>query len=207
MLSGKAIVNLQKLVTSVPVSEYTVDYVTRLVRATRPDDEKSPQFIKDLVDYGAGPRAGQNLILAGKAMAAMDGRFSVSLDDVRKVAIPVLRHRISTNFQAQAEGQTTESLVKRLLIAEIREPETPKYERRQSPNSWRRAAPPGGTSDGDPTTHPSSRSRRRRPISSRPRNSPKPSSTTPWKYEREEGRLVVMAPDSHEHDLELRTDA
>jgi len=109
VLSGKAIVNLQKLVTSVPVSEYTVDYVTRLVRATRPGDERSPQFIKDLVDYGAGPRAGQNLILGGKAMAAMDGRFSVSLDDVRKVAIPVLRHRISTNFQAQAEGQTTEA--------------------------------------------------------------------------------------------------
>ena len=128
VLSGKAIVNLQKLVTSVPVSEYTVDYVARLVRATRPNDEKAPQFIKDLVDYGAGPRAGQNLILAGKAMAAMDGRFSVSLDDVRKVAIPVLRHRISTNFQAQAEGQTTESLVKRLL-SETREPETPKYER------------------------------------------------------------------------------
>src|SRR5437870_3354772 len=66
VLSGKAIVNLQKLVTSVPVSEYTVDYVTRLVRATRPADEKAPQFIKELVDYGAGPRAGQNLILAGK---------------------------------------------------------------------------------------------------------------------------------------------
>jgi MoxR-like ATPase len=128
VLSGKAIVNLQKLVTSVPVSEYTVDYVTRLVRATRPADEKAPQFIKELVDYGAGPRAGQNLILAGKAMAAMDGRFSVSLDDIRKVAVPVLRHRISTNFQAQAEGQSTDTLVKR-LISEIREPETPKYER------------------------------------------------------------------------------
>ena len=62
-------------------------------------------------------------------MAAMDGRFSVSLDDIRKVAIPVLRHRISTNFQAQAEGQTTESLIQR-LIAEIREPEVPKYDRR-----------------------------------------------------------------------------
>jgi MoxR-like ATPase len=129
ILSGKAIVNLQRLVTSVPASEYTVDYVTRLVRATRPADEGAPSFIKELVDYGAGPRAGQNLILAGKAMAAMDGRYSVSLDDVRKVAVPVLRHRISTNFQAQAEGQTTESLIKR-LIAEVREPETPKYERK-----------------------------------------------------------------------------
>jgi MoxR-like ATPase len=131
VLSGKAIVNLQKLVMSVPVSEYTVDYVTRLVRATRPADEKSPPFIKELIDFGAGPRAGQNLILGGKAMAAMDGRFSVSLDDVRKVAIPVLRHRISPNFQAQAEGQTTETLIRRLL-AEIREPEVPKYEKKAS---------------------------------------------------------------------------
>ena len=129
ILSGKAIVNLQRLVTSVPASEYTVDYVARLVRATRPADPNAPAFVKELVDYGAGPRAGQNLILAGKAMAAMDGRYSVSLDDVRKVALPVLRHRISTNFQAQAEGQTTESLIKR-LIAEVREPETPKYERK-----------------------------------------------------------------------------
>ena len=88
MLSGKAIVNLQKLVTSVPISDYTVKYVTRLsVRPVRPTS-KSPQFMKELVDYGAGPRAGQNLILGGKAMAAMDGRFSVSLDDVRKVASP-----------------------------------------------------------------------------------------------------------------------
>jgi MoxR-like ATPase len=129
ILSGKAITNLQRLVTSVPASEYTVDYVARLVRATRPADERAPQFIKDLVDYGAGPRAGQNLILAGKAMAAMDGRYSVSLDDVRKVAIPVLRHRISVNFQAQAEGQTTESIIQR-LVAEVREPDTPKYDRK-----------------------------------------------------------------------------
>jgi MoxR-like ATPase len=128
MLSAKAIINLQKLVTSVPISEYATDYVTRIVRATRPSDPQTPQFIKDLIDVGAGPRAGQNLILGAKAMAAMDGRFSVSLDDVRKVAIPVLRHRIATNFQAQAEGQTPDSLVKRLL-AEIREPEIPKYEK------------------------------------------------------------------------------
>src|ERR1700748_65045 len=100
-----------------------------MARATRPSDERWPQFMKDMVDYGAGPRAGQNLILGGKAMAAMDGRFSVSLDDIRKVAIPVLRHPISTNFQAQGEGQTTESLIKR-LIAEIREPDVPKYERK-----------------------------------------------------------------------------
>jgi MoxR-like ATPase len=129
VLSGQAIVNLQKLVTSVPISDYVVEYVTKLVRATRPADPLTPQFIKDLIDWGAGPRAGQNLILGGKAMAAMDGRFSVSLDDVRKVAVPVLRHRLSPNFQAQAEGQTTETLIKR-LIAEIKEPDVPKYDRR-----------------------------------------------------------------------------
>jgi MoxR-like ATPase len=129
MLSGQAILNLQKLVTSVPVSDYVVKYVAKLVRATRPSDPDSPGFVKDLVDWGAGPRAGQNLILGGKAMAAMDGRFSVSLDDVRKVAVPVLRHRISTNFQAQAEGQSTDTIIKRLLN-EVKEPELPKYERR-----------------------------------------------------------------------------
>jgi MoxR-like ATPase len=131
VLSGQAIVNLQKLVTSVPISDYVVEYVTRLVRATRPADPLSPPFVKDLNDWGAGPRAGQNLILGGKAMAAMDGRFSVSLDDIRKVAVPVLRHRISTNFQAQAEGQTTESLIKK-LVTEIKEPDVPKYDRRGS---------------------------------------------------------------------------
>jgi MoxR-like ATPase len=130
VLSGRAILNLQKLVTSVPISDYVVKYVARLVRATRPGDPQAPQFIKDLVDWGAGPRAGQNLILGGKAMAAMDGRFSVSPDDIRKVAVPVLRHRISTNFQAQAEGQSTETVIKR-LVAEIREPEVPKYDSRR----------------------------------------------------------------------------
>jgi MoxR-like ATPase len=78
------------------------------------------------VDWGAGPRAGQFLIHGGKAFAAMDGRFSVAIDDVQKVAIPVLRHRLSTNFQAQAEGLATEDVVTRLL-AEIPVPEVPKF--------------------------------------------------------------------------------
>ncbi len=129
VLSAKAIVNLQKLVTSVQITEFPVKYVTKLVRATRPTDPDAPPFIKELVDWGAGPRAGQALILGGKAMAAMDGRFSVSYDDIRKVAIPVLRHRISTNFQAQAEGQTTDSLIRKLLET-IPEPHIPKYDRR-----------------------------------------------------------------------------
>ena len=125
VLSGRAIVNIQKLVGSVAVSEYIVKYVARLVRATRPKDPQAPAYVRDLVDWGAGPRAGQFLIQGGKAMAAMDGRFSVSLDDVRRIAIPVLRHRVATNFQAQAEGLTSESIIER-LVRETPEPEIPK---------------------------------------------------------------------------------
>ena len=128
VLSARAILNLQKLVNSVAVSEYVIKYVSRLVRATRPDDESAPKFVKELVDWGAGPRAGQFLIHGGKAIAAMEGRFAVAIEDIRKVAEPVLRHRVSTYFQAQAEGMTTEKVIAR-LIAEIPAPEIPKFER------------------------------------------------------------------------------
>jgi MoxR-like ATPase len=129
VLSGKAIINLQNLVGKVAVSEYIIQYVARLVRATRPKDPTAPTFIHELVDWGAGPRAGQFLIHAGKALAAMDGRFSVAIEDVQKIVIPVLRHRISTNFQAQAEGMTNEDLIHR-LINEIPPPTIPKYGKR-----------------------------------------------------------------------------
>jgi MoxR-like ATPase len=126
VLSARAIVNIQKVVGSVAVSEYIVKYVARLVRSTRPKDPQAPAYVAQLVDWGAGPRAGQFLIHGGKAMAAMDGRFSVSLDDIRRIAVPVLRHRIATNFQAQAEGLTSESIIER-LIKETPEPEIPKF--------------------------------------------------------------------------------
>ena len=126
VLSARAIVNLQRLVSSVAVSEYVVKYVARFVRATRPHDPSSPPFVRELVDWGAGPRAGQFLINGGKALAAMEGRFSVAIEDIRKLAIPVLRHRISTNFQAQAEGATAEDIIERIL-REIPEPEIPKF--------------------------------------------------------------------------------
>jgi MoxR-like ATPase len=126
VLSERAILNLQKLVGSVAVSEHIIKYAASLVRATRPKDPSAPTFVQELVDWGAGPRAGQFLIHGGKALAAMDGRFSVAIDDVQKVAVPVLRHRISTNFQAQAEGLSTEDLVERLL-REIPVPEIPKF--------------------------------------------------------------------------------
>src|SRR5919106_3627207 len=126
VLSERAILNLQKLVGSVAVSEHIIKYVASLVRATRPKDPTAPHFVKALVDWGAGPRAGQFLIHGGKALAAMDGRFAVAIEDVQKVAVPVLRHRVSTNFQAQAEGVSNEDIIARLL-KEIPTPEIPKY--------------------------------------------------------------------------------
>jgi MoxR-like ATPase len=130
VLSSKAIVNLQKLVRSVPVGDYVNEYAVRLVRATRPRDEASPDFVKKMVDWGAGPRAGQFLVWGAKAVAAMDGRFSVAIDDIKKVAIPVLRHRVSTNFQAQAEGKTSEDIIRQLLVT-IGDGEAPKYVRKR----------------------------------------------------------------------------
>ena len=127
ILSAKAIINLQKLVNSVAVSEYIIKYVALLVRSTRPADAQAPDFVRELVDFGAGPRAGQFLISGGKAIAAMDGRFSVGIDDIKKIALPVLRHRVSTNFQAQAEGMTAEDVVLKLLD-QLPEPNVPKYE-------------------------------------------------------------------------------
>jgi MoxR-like ATPase len=83
-----------------------------------------------MVDWGAGPRAGIFLIQGGRATAAMDGRFSVAVDDIKKVAIPVLRHRVSTNFQAQAEGKTSEDVIEELLRT-VGDPEVAKYEKRK----------------------------------------------------------------------------
>jgi len=127
VLSGKAIVFLQQQINRIEVNPLVIKYVARLVRATRPTDESAPEYVKELVDWGAGPRAGQFLISGAKAVAALDGRPAVTIDDVRRITIPVLRHRISTNFQAQAEGLSPEDIIERLL-KEIPEPTVPKYE-------------------------------------------------------------------------------
>ncbi|WP_437194595.1 AAA family ATPase [Planctomicrobium sp. SH527] len=127
VLSAKSIQFLQKQINQIEIAPIIITYVARLVRATRPKDSGSPKFIRELVDWGAGPRAGQYLIHGARAMAAMDGRPTISFDDVRKVAIPVLRHRISPNFQAQAEGFDTDGIVTRLL-QEVPEPAIPKYQ-------------------------------------------------------------------------------
>ena len=127
VLSSKAIVFLQRQINQIEAGPLTINYVARLVRATRPGDEAAPEFVRELVDWGAGPRAGQFLLAGGKAMAAMSGRPSVSLEDIRRVAGPVLRHRVSTNFQAQAEGLSTDDIIRRLL-KEVPEPTVDKYD-------------------------------------------------------------------------------
>jgi MoxR-like ATPase len=129
ILSGRAILQMQKLVRSVPIGDYVKDYVTRLVRSTRPKDPLAPDYVRKMVDWGAGPRAGIFLVQGARAMAAMDGRFSVAIDDVKKIAVPILRHRVSTNFQAQAEGKTSDDVVMKLLET-VKEPDVEKYKKR-----------------------------------------------------------------------------
>jgi len=126
VLSAKSIQFLQKQINQIEIAPIIISYVARIVRATRPSDSSAPKFIRELVDWGAGPRAGQYLIHGARALAAMDGRPTIGFEDVRRVAIPVLRHRISPNFQAQAEGFDSDAIVKR-LIEEVPEPVIPKY--------------------------------------------------------------------------------
>ncbi len=126
VLSAKDLLTIQSIIEKIEASPYIVRYVTRLVRASRPTDPKSPPLVKEMVDWGAGPRAGLYLILGGKALAAMEGRYTVSLQDIHEVAVPVLRHRIVANFRAQAEGIDSVAIIKRLIEA-VPEPEIAKY--------------------------------------------------------------------------------
>ena len=115
VLTAADIMELQKLVRRVPVPRHVVEYAVRLARATRPGKGDVPGFITDWVSWGAGPRASQYLILGAKTRAILQGRYAPAVDDVRKVAKPVLRHRIVTNFNAEAEGVNTIDITKRLL--------------------------------------------------------------------------------------------
>jgi MoxR-like ATPase len=115
VLSGEEMLRLQKIVRRVPVSDLCVAYVARLVRATRPADPAAPQFVKDWVLWGVGPRGGQSLIMAARARAALDGRPEVGIEDIRAMSAAVLRHRMVLNYTAESVGQTTETVVKRLV--------------------------------------------------------------------------------------------
>jgi MoxR-like ATPase len=122
VLTGPRLIDFQDLIEEIVASPYIVRYAASLVRATRPAGDTAPEFVRTMVNWGCGPRAGQYLILGAKALAAMDGRFNVSTNDIRAVAVPVMRHRMACNFQAQAEGVDTVKIVK-MLLDEIPEPE------------------------------------------------------------------------------------
>ncbi|MCZ7647500.1 MAG: MoxR family ATPase [Planctomycetota bacterium] len=126
VLSGEAILRLQKIVRRVPISDHVTAYVADLVRATRPDGPDAPDFVKSWLSWGAGPRAGQYLLLAAKARAILMGRMNVSCEDVRTAAQPVLRHRLFCNFNASSEGVDSDHVVERLL-KHVPEPKPENY--------------------------------------------------------------------------------
>ena len=115
VMEAEQIVSAQDLVRRVPVADNVIEYAVRLVTNTRPRLNGSPKFINDFIGYGAGPRASQYLILGAKTRAILHGRFSPNIDDVRAVAVPVLRHRVVANFNAEAENMSTQEIVGRLL--------------------------------------------------------------------------------------------
>ena len=115
VVDAKTILEFQKLVRRIPVADHIFEYAAALVRSTRPDEPDSPDFVKKLMSWGAGPRASLNLILAGKARAALRGRTHVSIDDIQKVCLPILRHRVIPSFSARSEGMTSDSLIGKLL--------------------------------------------------------------------------------------------
>jgi MoxR-like ATPase len=117
VLSAADILEVQRVLRKLPVSDHVVDYAVALARSTRPKEAGTPAFINDWLTWGAGPRAAQYLVLGAKSHALLGGRLNVSCDDVRAVAKPVLRHRLFTNFSADAEGIGPEQVIERLLEA------------------------------------------------------------------------------------------
>ena len=113
--SGEEIERLHTVVRDVPAADNVVDFAASLVRATRPAGEEAPDFVRKWVRWGAGPRAGQSLLLGAKARALLEGRTVVDFEDIRAVAPPVLRHRVLVNFQAEADGIDSDEIVRRLL--------------------------------------------------------------------------------------------
>ena len=120
LLNGESVLAYQQLVRRVPVPEHLYEYAVAIVRKTRPNQPESPQWVKDTVGWGAGPRAVQYLILGAKARAALRGAYMASLEDLEAVASPVLTHRVITNFSAESQGMTSKKIVAR-LIKEMRE--------------------------------------------------------------------------------------
>ena len=127
VLTGEDLLALQRIIRKIPISQHVVDYAVNIVRATRPADPTAPDFIKNYLTWGAGPRAAQYLTLGAKSRALLHGRFNVSTDDIRAVAHPVLRHRVFTNFNADAEGISADGVVD-MLLEKIPEPRVEDYQ-------------------------------------------------------------------------------
>lgn len=115
LFSASEIIEFQQLIRRIPVADNVVEYAVRLVGKTRPSEPGVPDIIKNYIDWGAGPRASQNLILGAKANAALKGKFSPDIEDVQKVAIGILRHRMIKNYKAEAEGLTIEEIIRKLF--------------------------------------------------------------------------------------------
>jgi MoxR-like ATPase len=115
LFTAQEIIDFQHLIRRIPVADNVIEYAVTLVSKTRPDNALSNEFVKNYLDWGAGPRASQNLILAAKANAAFNGKFSPDIEDVKAVAVGILRHRIIKNYKADAEGITEEMIINKLL--------------------------------------------------------------------------------------------
>ena len=115
VLNSQEVVELQGLIRKVPVADHVIDFAVGLVRKTRPTAPDASSYIKEQVSWGAGPRASRYLILAAKARAVLDGRYAASIGDVRSAAVPVLRHRVITSFNAEAEGISAVDVINRLM--------------------------------------------------------------------------------------------
>jgi MoxR-like ATPase len=113
------IVEMQRLSRAVPIAPHVTAYAVSLLAATHPDQGRAPGLVRDYVRYGGSPRGAQALVTAGKIYALLDGRFNVSTDDIRAVALPALRHRIILNFEGEAEGITSEAVVRSILDAVV----------------------------------------------------------------------------------------
>jgi MoxR-like ATPase len=115
LFTAQEIIDFQQLVRRIPVADNVIEYAVALVGKTRPDSSLATDFVKNYLDWGAGPRASQNLILAAKTHAAFNGKYSPDIEDVQAVAVGILRHRIIKNYKAEAEGITEEIIIQKLL--------------------------------------------------------------------------------------------
>ncbi|OUX31520.1 MAG: AAA family ATPase, partial [bacterium TMED264] len=115
IMTKSEIKDYQSLVRRVPVADNVVEYAVKLVSATRPNSKNAPNFIKESISWGAGPRASQFLILGSKAQALLDGRPTPNIEDINSLAIPILRHRVLTNFNAETEGLKVEDIISQLI--------------------------------------------------------------------------------------------